>query len=242
MAPDLSSARAAILAGERRATAFIDEALAASDGAACARAFLSTSFDAARRVASAVDDLRSRGREVPALAGLPVSIKDLFDVQGESTTAGSTVLQGAAPATVDAPSVARLRAAGAAFVGRTNMSEFAFSGVGINPHHGTPANAAAVALGAGDRVPGGSTSGGATSVAAGAAWVALGSDTGGSIRIPAALQGIVGFKSTARRVSTAGAVPLSTTLDTVCAITRSVRDAIVVHEVLSARPVQLEQR
>ena len=242
MAPDLSSARAAILAGERSATAFIDDALAASDGAACARAFLSTSFDAARRVASAVDDLRSRGREVPALAGLPVSIKDLFDVEGESTTAGSTVLQGAAPAAVDAPSVARLRAAGAAFVGRTNMSEFAFSGVGINPHHGTPANAAAVALGAGDRVPGGSTSGGATSIAAGAAWVALGSDTGGSIRIPAALQGIVGFKSTARRVSTAGAVPLSTTLDTVCAMTRSVRDAVVLHEVLSARQVQLEKR
>jgi len=242
MATDLSSARAAILAGRRRALAFIDEAEAAAGSPACHRAFLQTTFDAARDVARAVDERRSGGAEVPTLAGLPVSIKDLFDVRGEPTTAGSIVLQGVAPAATDAPAVARLRAAGAAFVGRTNMSEFAFSGVGINPHHGTPANAAAVALGAGDRVPGGSTSGGATSVAAGAAWAALGSDTGGSIRIPAALQGIVGFKSTARRVPTAGAVPLSTTLDTVCAMTRSVADAVIVHEVLSARSVPLQRR
>ncbi len=96
------------------------------------------------------------------------------------------------------------------------MSEFAFSGVGINPHHGTPANPATAALDPTPRIPGGSTSGGAVSVAAGAAWAALGSDTGGSIRIPAALQGLVGFKGTARRVPIAGAVPLSTTLDTVC--------------------------
>jgi aspartyl-tRNA(Asn)/glutamyl-tRNA(Gln) amidotransferase subunit A len=242
MAPDLCQARAAILAGERRAIDFIEEAIGAAGSAACERAFLQTSFDAARRVASAVDERRARSGDVPPLAGMAVSIKDLFDVRGEPTTAGSTVLQGASPATADAPSVARLRSAGGAFIGRTNMSEFAFSGVGINPHHGTPANAAAVALGAGQRAPGGSTSGGATSVAAGAAWVALGSDTGGSIRIPAALQGIVGFKPTARLVPTTGAVPLSTTLDTVCAMTRSVRDAIVVHEVLAARTVELRKR
>ena len=242
MAADLSSARAAILAGQHRALALIDEAEAAAASPACRRAFLRTTFDAARDVARAADERRSGGAEVPVLAGLPVSIKDLFDVRGERATAGSIVLEGVAPAATDAPAVARLRAAGAAFVGRTNMSEFAFSGVGINPHHGTPANAAAVRLGAGDRVPGGSTSGGATSVAAGAAWAALGSDTGGSIRIPAALQGIVGFKSTARRVPTAGAVPLSTTLDTVCAMTRSVRDAVVVHEVLSGRSVPLQRR
>jgi amidase/aspartyl-tRNA(Asn)/glutamyl-tRNA(Gln) amidotransferase subunit A len=122
------------------------------------------------------------------------------------------------------------------------MTEFAFSGVGLNPHHGTPPNAATPALDPAPRIPGGSTSGGAVSVASGAAWAALGSDTGGSIRIPAALQGLVGFKNTARLTPTEGAIPLSTTLDTACAITRSVRDAILVHEVLAARQVSLPGR
>jgi amidase/aspartyl-tRNA(Asn)/glutamyl-tRNA(Gln) amidotransferase subunit A len=151
-------------------------------------------------------------------------------------------LRDAAPANADAPAVARLHAAGGAFVGRTHMSEFAFSGVGLNPHVPVLANPATLALDPAPRVPGGSTSGGAASVAAGAAWLALGSDTGGSIRIPAALQGIVGFKSTARLVPAAGALPLSTTLDTVSAMTRSVRDAIVAHEVIAARTVRLERR
>src|SRR6478672_643340 len=114
------------------------------------------------------------------------------------------------------------------------MSEFAFSGVGVNPHHGTPANPADPAT---PRIPGGSSSGAAVSVASGAAFVGLGSDTGGSIRIPAALNGIVGFKNTARLVPTSGAIPLSTTLDTACALTRTVRDAIVAHEILAARRV-----
>ena len=170
------------------------------------------------------------------LGGIPVSIKDLFDVAGQTTAAGSTVLAQAAPAQADCPAVARLRAAGAALVGRTNMVEFAFSGVGINPHYGTPANPADPDT---PRIPGGSSSGAAVSVATGAALVGLGSDTGGSIRIPAALCGIVGFKSTARLVPTAGALPLSTSLDTVCALTRSVRDAVTVHEVLAAREVTL---
>jgi Asp-tRNA(Asn)/Glu-tRNA(Gln) amidotransferase A subunit family amidase len=143
-------------------------------------------------------------------------------------------LADAAPAAQDCPAVARLRAAGAAVLGRTNMSEFAFSGVGTNPHFGTPANPADALT---PRIPGGSSSGAAVSVATGAAFIGLGSDTGGSIRIPAALCGIVGFKNTARLTPTEGALPLSTTLDTVCAMTRSVRDAILAHEVLSARTV-----
>jgi aspartyl-tRNA(Asn)/glutamyl-tRNA(Gln) amidotransferase subunit A len=114
------------------------------------------------------------------------------------------------------------------------MTEFAFSGVGVNPHHGTPANLCDPAT---RRIPGGSSSGAAISVASGAAFIGLGSDTGGSIRIPAALNGIVGFKNTARLVPTDGALPLSTTLDTVCAMTRSVRDAITAHEILAARRV-----
>ena len=152
------------------------------------------------------------------------------------------MLAGRPAATADAPAVARLRAAGAALIGHTNMTEFAFSGVGINPHHGTPFNPATAPLDATPRIPGGSTSGGAVSVAGGAAWAALGSDTGGSIRIPAALQGLVGFKSTARRVPTGGCIPLSTTLDTACAITLSVRDAVLVHEILAARSAGLAAR
>ena len=204
--------------------------------------FVSTSFDAALETARSVDARRPSGAPVLRLAGMAVSVKDLFDVLGEVTAAGSTVLATSAPAVADCPAVARLRAAGAAFIGRTNMSEFAFSAVGINPHFGTPANPVASTFDAEPRIPGGSTSGGAVSVATGAAWAALGSDTGGSIRIPAALQGLVGFKNTARLTPTEGAIPLSTTLDTACAITRSVRDAVLLHEVLADRTVALAGR
>jgi amidase/aspartyl-tRNA(Asn)/glutamyl-tRNA(Gln) amidotransferase subunit A len=158
----------------------------------------------------------------------------LFDVAGQTSAAGSRVLSSAPIARRDAPAVARLRAAGAALIGRTNMSEFAFSGVGVNPHFGTPANAA---LSDEPRIPGGSSSGAAVSVSTGAAHIGLGSDTGGSIRIPAALNGLVGFKNTACLVPADGTIPLSATLDTVCALTRSVRDAILAHEILAARRV-----
>jgi amidase/aspartyl-tRNA(Asn)/glutamyl-tRNA(Gln) amidotransferase subunit A len=240
-AGDLSAARARIAAGRASAVGLIDACAEAAATAACERAFLKPTFDAARATALRIDRTLADGAPLTPLAGLAVSLKDLFDVEGDVTAAGSRVLADAPPATADAPAVARLRAAGAAFVGRTNMSEFAFSGVGLNPHHGTPANAALHGRGEA-RIPGGSTSGGATSVAAGAAWAALGSDTGGSIRIPAALQGLVGFKNTARLTPTQGAVPLSTTLDTVCAITRSVRDAVLLHQVLAARRVALPRR
>ncbi len=239
MVADLTDAASNVRARRASATVLIEQSIAAADAPACARAFLATSFEAARGAAAAADRAVVQGRDPGRLAGLAVSIKDLFDVAGEPTRAGSILLASAPAATADAPAVARLRRAGAAFVSRTNMSEFAFSGVGINPHHGTPANAGTLALDPTPRVPGGSTSGGATSVAAGAAWAALGSDTGGSIRIPAALQGVVGFKGTARLVPTEGALPLSTTLDTVSAMTRSVRDAVLLHEVLADRRVAL---
>ena len=231
MTRDLTAARRKIREGRHSADALIEASIAAAESPSCRHAFVATSFETARTSARRAD-----AATLP-LAGLAVSVKDLFDVTGEVTGAGSLLLAGEPAAIDDAPAVARLRRAGAALIGRTNMSEFAFSGVGINPHHGTPANAATAALDPSPRIPGGSTSGGAVSVAAGAAWVALGSDTGGSIRIPAALQGIVGFKSTARLVPTTGAVPLSSTLDTVSAMTRSVRDAVVVHEILAAREV-----
>jgi len=238
MGADLTDARDGVQGRRVGAAARIEQSIAAADAPACAHAFLVTDFARARAAAAAADRAVTAGRDPGRLAGLAVSIKDLFDVAGEPTRAASVALADAGPAAHDAPAVARLRRAGAAFVGRTNMSEFAFSGVGINPHHGTPANPATAGLDPTPRIPGGSTSGGAVSVAAGAAWAALGSDTGGSIRIPAALQGIVGFKGTARRVPIAGAVPLSPTLDTVSAMTLSVRDAVLLHEVLADRRVE----
>ena len=180
---------------------------------------------------------------LPAGAAFKFSIKDLFDVAGEVTTAGSKVLLDAAPARVDAVAVARLKAAGGIAVGRTNMSEFAFSGVGWNPHYGTPENPNTVLTKPYQtRVTGGSSSGAAASVACGAADIGLGSDTGGSLRIPAALCGLVGFKSTARLVPRAGALPLSTTLDTVGAITRDVTTAIKAHEILATRKVARDNK
>ncbi|NBS48234.1 MAG: amidase [Betaproteobacteria bacterium] len=228
-ASDLTAWRDRIRAGQVRADVLLDACVARARDAACAHAFIRSRFDAARREAADT-------RPDAVLAGLPVSIKDLFDVAGEVSAAGSVVLADAPAATVDCPSVARLRAAGGVHLGRTHMVEFAYSGVGTNPHAATPASVADAKT---PRVPGGSSSGAAVSVACGAAFIGLGSDTGGSIRIPAALNGIVGFKNTARLVPCEGAVPLSTTLDTACAMTRSVRDAVIAHEVLAARRVTL---
>ncbi len=242
MRPDLTDARRQIEAKQTTARALVEASIERAGSRPCAHVFLSTSFEAARVAADAADRSLAAGGSAGTLGGLAVSVKDLFDVAGEVTTAGSTIFKGHPPAPSDAPVVSRLRGDGAAFIGRTNMSEFAFSGVGINPHYGTPSFATGARIDEPGRVPGGSTSGGAVSVAVGAAWAALGSDTGGSIRIPAALQGLVGFKSTARLVPTAGAVPLSTTLDTVSAITLSVRDAVLLHEVLAARRVGLRPR
>jgi aspartyl-tRNA(Asn)/glutamyl-tRNA(Gln) amidotransferase subunit A len=221
---DIHSTRQALASGQTSAADLLAQAKSMSQSGACRHVFMPGDVQ--------TQPATSDG----PLAGIPVSVKDLFDVAGQATKAGSKVLKDASPAAADCPAVARLRAAGATLVGRTNMVEFAFSGVGINPHYGTPVNPADSNV---QRIPGGSSSGAAVSVATGAALVGLGSDTGGSIRIPAALCGIVGFKSTARLVPTTGALPLSTSLDTVCALTRSVRDAVTVHEVLAARRVKL---
>jgi Asp-tRNA(Asn)/Glu-tRNA(Gln) amidotransferase A subunit family amidase len=228
MLPDLHATRERVRQAQTSAADELAAALQAASSPACEHAFVKLHPEMARQAAA-----DAANRERP-LAGLAVSIKDLFDIAGDVTAAGSTVLADAPPAKRDALAVARLKAAGAAIVGRTNMSEFAFSGMGINPHHGTPLNPCDAST---PRIPGGSSSGGAVSVATGAAFVALGSDTGGSIRIPAALCGIVGFKNTARLTPVDGALPLSTTLDTACAMTRSVRDAILAHEILTARSV-----
>jgi aspartyl-tRNA(Asn)/glutamyl-tRNA(Gln) amidotransferase subunit A len=190
--------------------------------------------DTAMVAARAADALLQQGAPLPVLAGLPVSVKDLFDIAGRTTMAGSVLRAGQPAATHDAAAVARLRGAGAAIVGLTNMTEFAFSGVGINPHHGTPVNPCDAAVA---RIPGGSSSGAAVSVALGLAVAGLGSDTGGSIRIPAALCGLVGFKNTQSRTPLAGAFPLSFSLDTVCALARTVDDCITIDGVLAGAPL-----
>ena len=236
MKADLIATRQNLIEGQTHAQKVAESCLAHAQSAACQHAFLQLTPESFIASATHPGALQS------PLAGLAVSVKDLFDVAGQVTSAGSVIMQNQPAAQQDAPVIARLRAAGASFIGRTNMVEFAFSGVGINPHHGTPAAWDAltdqqVGQPGAPRIPGGSSSGAATSVATGAAFIGLGSDTGGSIRIPAALNGLVGFKSTARRVPTQGAIPLSTTLDTVCAMTRSVRDAVLAHEIMSFRAV-----
>jgi aspartyl-tRNA(Asn)/glutamyl-tRNA(Gln) amidotransferase subunit A len=184
-----------------------------------ARACLTVYADAARAAADAADARAKAGISLGVLDGAIVSIKDLFDVAGEPTRAGSKILKDAPPATADAPVVRRLRAAGAVIVAKTGMSEFAFSGVGMNPHYGTPGNPADRA-----RVPGGSSSGAAVAAADHMCEIAIGTDTGGSTRIPGALCGIVGFKPSAWRVPTEGAFPLSYSLDSIGPIARTVED------------------
>jgi aspartyl-tRNA(Asn)/glutamyl-tRNA(Gln) amidotransferase subunit A len=236
--PTVLSLAEDLAAGRTTSRALIEAALAriADPAGEGARTFLKVYSETARAAADAQDRLRGAGYVASPLAGLPVSIKDLFDVAGETTLAGSKALDDMPPAQRDAPIVARLRAAGAVLIGRTNMTEFAFSGVGINPHYGTPGNPA-------DRrcIPGGSSSGAAVSVADGGAVVAIGTDTGGSVRIPAALCGLVGLKPTQKRISRAGATPLSTTLDSIGPLSNSVAccaiaDAVMAGEEPAAPP------
>ena len=223
--------------------ALIEQVLERAAAPAAAHVFIGpVAAGRARAAADAADALLAAGRRpssLAPLAGLPVTVKDLYDVEGEVTLAGSAVRHDAAPAAADAPAVARLRAAGAAIVGRTNMTEFAFSGLGLNPHHGTPRNPCDAAVA---RIPGGSSSGAAVSVALGLAVAGLGSDTAGSIRIPAALCGLVGFKNTQARTPLAGAFPLSHTLDTVCSMSRSVDDCLLVDAVLAGAPLAVPAR
>ncbi|MBM3646175.1 MAG: amidase [Alphaproteobacteria bacterium] len=234
MNPTILQLAADLAAGRTTSRQLTEAALAriADDKGEGKRAFIKVWRDQALAAADASDRLRKAGLVASPLAGVPVSIKNLCDVAGETTLAGSTALDDAPPAVADAPVVARLRAAGAVIVGSTNMSEFAFSGVGYNPHYGTPGNPADR-----KRVPGGSSSGAAVSVADGMAVAALGTDTGGSVRIPAAVCGIVGFKPTARRVPIDGVVPLSTSLDSIGPLANSVECCAIVDAVFAAEPL-----
>jgi aspartyl-tRNA(Asn)/glutamyl-tRNA(Gln) amidotransferase subunit A len=197
------------------------------------RAFIKVYAESALAAADHADALRNSGVRRSAVDGLPVSLKDLFDVAGDVTRAGSKVLE--IHATSDAPAVARLRAAGAVFVGRTNMVEFAFGTTGINPHYGTPKSPWDRATG---RIPGGSSSGAGVAQADGMCVMALGTDTRGSIRIPSAFNGVTGFKPTARRVPREGAFPLSYTLDSIGPLANSVACCAAYDAILAGEPAQ----
>jgi aspartyl-tRNA(Asn)/glutamyl-tRNA(Gln) amidotransferase subunit A len=228
----------ALAASEITSRQLVEQALTAIDApnGEGGRAFLDVHRAAALATADRVDAERQRRATLPVLAGIPISIKDNFDEAGVITRAGSVVLAQAPAATRDASAVERLRSAGAVIIGRTNMTEFAYSGLGINPHYGTPKNAFERAAA---RIPGGSSSGAVVSVTDGMAAAAIGTDTGGSVRIPPALNGLVGFKPTARRVPLDGVVPLSLTLDSAGPISRSVADCALLDAVLSAEPPEL---
>jgi Asp-tRNA(Asn)/Glu-tRNA(Gln) amidotransferase A subunit family amidase len=246
--PPLARLAADLASGATTSRALVEAALEriADPAGQGSTVFLEVDVAAARAAADAHDRLRAAGTVLSPLAGIPVSVKDLFDIAGQVTRAGSRALAGAPPASADAPVVARLRRAGAVIVGRTNMTEFAFSGLGLNPHYGTPLSPYGRGSAGDERIAGGSSSGAAASVADGMAAVALATDTGGSIRIPAAFTGLTGFKPTASRIPRQGAVPLSKTLDSFGPIGVSAACCALVDRILAgleprvpaARPIE----
>jgi aspartyl-tRNA(Asn)/glutamyl-tRNA(Gln) amidotransferase subunit A len=235
--PTLATLADDLDSGRTSARKLVDECLAriADTSGEGIRAFIHVDAEAAIEAAEAMDRLREVKAAPSPFAGIPVSIKDLFDINGQVTRAGSRALDDSAPAEADAPVVARLRRAGFIVIGRTNMTEFAYSGIGVNPHFGTPKGAWQRSVG---HVPGGSSSGAAVSVVDRMAHGALGTDTGGSCRIPAAFNGIVGFKPTQRRVPLDGGVPLSFTLDSFGPLARTVGCCAVLDAVLADEPVK----
>jgi aspartyl-tRNA(Asn)/glutamyl-tRNA(Gln) amidotransferase subunit A len=228
----------ALADGRTTSRALVEQSLAriADPNGEGPRAFIKVHADQARAMADAIDALRRAGREPSRYAGIPISLKDLFDIAGEPTPAGSRALVDAPPATAHAPVVQRMLAAGFVPLGRTNMTEFAFSGLGINPHYGTPRALWDRAAG---RIPGGSSSGTAVSVSDNMVVAGLGTDTGGSCRIPAAFCGIVGYKPTARRVPITGVLPLAPNLDSVGPLAPSVACCAIVDALLAAEAPSL---
>lgn len=226
---------AALAGGHTTSRQLVEDCLAriADPSGEGARAFIKVDAERARQQADAIDTLRRAGRAPGPFAGIPFSIKDLADIAGQPTPAGSAVLADAPPAAAHAPVVQRVLDAGFVVLGRTNMTEFAFSGLGINPHYGTPRSPWDRATG---RIPGGSSSGAAVSISDRMAYGALGTDTGGSCRVPAAMCGITGFKPTARRVPKAGILPLSTTLDSVGPLANSVACCAAIDAVFAGEP------
>ncbi len=236
----LSALARDLASGKTTARALVEDCLARIEDTTGegARAFIRVDADQARAAADGIDTLRAANAAPSPYAGIPVAIKDLADIKGQVTCAGSRALRDSPPATTDAPSVARLRRAGFILIGRANMTEFAYSGLGINPHYGTPASPWQRSE---RRVPGGSSSGSAVAVADGMAHGALGTDTGGSCRVPAAFNGVTGWKPTARRVPIDGVIPLSKSLDSVGPIARTVDCCAIMDAIFAAEtPAPLE--
>ncbi len=218
--------------GRLNVSALVEERLAAIEGYDDPTIFTLLTEERARREAEAAAERLAAGRPLSLLDGVPIAWKDLFDLAGEVTTVGSKVLLDSAPAERDAAVVERLKAAGMVCLGRVNMTEFAYSGLGLNPHFGTPRNPLARDV---VRIPGGSSSGSGAAVGAGLAPVSIGSDTGGSVRIPAAFNGLVGYKSSHGRYPMEGVYPLSTSLDTLGVLCHSVFDAALVDAAMTGR-------
>lgn len=240
--PTLLMLAADLASGKVTARQLAEESLAriADPHGEGSRAFVHHDSARVMHDADVQDKARREGRAASPYAGIPFAIKDLFDVEGEVTTAGSKLLAAASPAKADSIAVANMRAAGLVALGRTNMTEFAYSGVGLNPHYGTPKSVYGRNEG---RIPGGSSSGSAVAVADGMCSVALGTDTGGSCRIPAAFNGIVGFKPSAQRVSKVGVYPLSQSFDSIGPIANSVACCIIADGILrGAGPVVPEAK
>jgi aspartyl-tRNA(Asn)/glutamyl-tRNA(Gln) amidotransferase subunit A len=239
----IADAAAALAVGRTSATALVDAALdrIADPSGEGSRAFTAVHAAAARAEARAIDILRHAGRAPSPWAGIPVTVKDLFDEHGHPTPAGSAVLKDAPAAAQDATVVERLRRQGFIVIGRTNMVEFAFSGLGVNPHYGTPLSPWDRKTG---RLPGGSSSGAGVAAADHMGFGGLGTDTGGSCRIPAALCGVVGYKPTAKRVPVTGVLPLSPSLDSVGPLARSVACCALLDAVISGveRPQPVAHR
>jgi len=240
MLPTILELQASLHSGDTSSLELTQAALARIDdpGGEGSRAFTRVYHEQALASARAADTLRAAGLVRSPLDGLPVSVKDLFDVAGDVTLAGSAVLRDAAPASSHASIVQRLIEAGAVIVGKTNMTEFAFSGLGLNPHYGTPSSPWDRATG---RIPGGSSSGAGVSVADGMSVASIGTDTGGSVRIPSAFCGLTGFKPTARRIPTQGALPLSFSLDSIGPLAASVRCCAILDALLAGQAYRAPQ-
>lgn len=233
----LESLRTELASGRTTSRALLETCLerASDPHGEGARTFLQIDRRGARLQADAVDAWRQKGRQLSPYAGIVVSVKDLFDVAGQVTAAGSRILADAPPALEDACAVARLKAAGLIIMGRTNMSEFAYTGIGLNPHYGTPANPFERAV---KRIPGGSSSGAAICVTDGMAAAGLGTDTGGSCRIPAALTGITGFKPSASRVDGRGVFGLSRSLDSVGVLASDAACCAVIDSIVAGQEIR----
>jgi aspartyl-tRNA(Asn)/glutamyl-tRNA(Gln) amidotransferase subunit A len=220
--------------GEMKAETLVRDCfLKIGDGSGQGHITFTTVFkDEATNQAIEYDKLRAAGKATPSYAGVPISVKDLFDTKGYPTTAGSKLLKNADAAKNDATIIKRLKAAGFIILGKTNMTEFAFSGLGLNPHYGTPLNPYERKTG---RIPGGSSSGAAISVTDGFVAAGIGTDTGGSCRIPAALCGIVGFKPSQNQIPRDGTYPLSESLDSIGPLAPTVKSCAILDAIMAGK-------